>query len=65
MAAFCACCGAEITGKAEACTVCGMPRHGMIRADKLPPLDLDSTAPASEPDSPLGAPFPGCCTWQA
>jgi hypothetical protein len=29
MAAFCACCGAEITLKAEACPVCGTPQHGM------------------------------------
>lgn len=29
MAAFCGCCGAEITLKAEACPVCGTPRHGM------------------------------------
>lgn len=29
MAAFCNCCGAEIKLKAEACAVCGMPRHGM------------------------------------
>ena len=30
MAAFCACCGAEITRKVEACPVCGTPRHGMF-----------------------------------
>ena len=29
MAAFCACCGAEITLRAEACPVCKTPRHGM------------------------------------
>jgi hypothetical protein len=29
MAAFCVCCGAEITLKAEACPVCGTPQHGM------------------------------------
>jgi zinc-ribbon domain len=32
MAAFCGCCGAEITDHAEACPVCGTPRHGMIPA---------------------------------
>ncbi len=32
MAAFCGCCGAEITDRAEACPVCGTPRHGMIPA---------------------------------
>lgn len=30
MAAFCACCGAEIGPKAEACPVCGTPQHGMV-----------------------------------
>ncbi len=30
MAAFCACCGAEITPKAEACAVCGTPQHGSL-----------------------------------
>ena len=29
MAAFCNCCGSEITLKTEACALCGMPRHGM------------------------------------
>jgi hypothetical protein len=33
MAAFCSCCGAEITLKAEACTVCGTPRHGMSKPE--------------------------------
>jgi hypothetical protein len=33
MAAFCGCCGALITGKAEACPVCGTPRHGMLSLD--------------------------------
>ena len=39
MAAFCACCGAEITPKAEACPVCGTPRHGMLPPDLQPALD--------------------------
>ena len=34
MAAYCACCGAEITLKAERCAVCGTPRHGMIPTSK-------------------------------
>ncbi|MGC1362271.1 MAG: hypothetical protein WA826_13935, partial [Silvibacterium sp.] len=42
MAAFCACCGAEITPKAEACLVCGMPRHGMLPHDLLPSLDVST-----------------------
>jgi len=29
MAAFCNCCGAEITQKVEACPVCKTPQHGM------------------------------------
>jgi|HubBroStandDraft_5_1064220.scaffolds.fasta_scaffold264152_2 hypothetical protein len=37
MAAFCACCGAEITRRNEACPVCGTPRHGMV-ADIQGPL---------------------------
>lgn len=30
MAAYCSCCGAEILARAEACPVCGTPRHGMM-----------------------------------
>lgn len=40
MAAFCGCCGAEITAKDEVCRICGTPRHGMLRADRMTPLDL-------------------------
>ena len=39
MAAFCACCGAEIKLKAEACPVCGTPRHGMLPPALQPALD--------------------------
>jgi rRNA maturation protein Nop10 len=39
MAAFCSCCGAEITLKAEACPVCGAPRHGMLPRDFRPEGD--------------------------
>lgn len=46
MAAFCGCCGAEITPKAEACPVCGTPRHGMspvaVEAGAQP-LELETT----------------------
>ncbi len=42
MAAFCACCGAEITLKAEACPVCGTPRHGMLPPDLQPAPDPGS-----------------------
>jgi hypothetical protein len=46
MAAFCGCCGAEITLKAEACPVCGMPRHGMgLAPDSLSPDDLSQPSP--------------------
>jgi hypothetical protein len=41
MAAFCACCGAEITLKLEACPACGTPRHGMMPPELRPKLDLD------------------------
>jgi hypothetical protein len=44
MAAFCACCGAEITLKAEACPVCGTPRHGMLQPETLLAHDRDVCA---------------------
>jgi hypothetical protein len=44
MAAFCACCGAEITLKSEACPVCGTPRHGMMPPDRQPVLDPGASA---------------------
>ena len=50
MAAFCACCGAEITLKAEACPVCGTPRHGMTQPDLLLTIDVD-TEPSQVGDS--------------
>jgi hypothetical protein len=40
VAAFCVCCGAKITLKAEACPVCGNPRHGMLQPDPLLTLDI-------------------------
>ena len=43
MAAFCACCGAEINRKAEACPVCGTPRHGMLPVDPQPPQNAGET----------------------
>jgi RNA polymerase subunit RPABC4/transcription elongation factor Spt4 len=42
MAAFCACCGAKIILKAEACPVCGAPQHGMAQPDLLLALDVDT-----------------------
>jgi hypothetical protein len=47
VAAFCACCGTEITLKAEACPVCGTPRHGMSQPDLLLTLD-ESTEPSQD-----------------
>ena len=41
MAAFCACCGAEITLKAEPCPFCGALQHGMAEPDLLLTLDVD------------------------
>jgi hypothetical protein len=52
MAAFCACCGAEITLKAEACAVCGTPRHGMLPPDLQPALD--SGAGGAQEDVEVG-----------
>ena len=37
MAAFCICCGVEITRRAEACPVCGAPQHGMSPNRQDPP----------------------------
>lgn len=54
MAAFCGCCGAEITLKAEACPVCGTPRHGMVSSNSH--IDLASEFPnesAQAPQSPF------------
>jgi hypothetical protein len=48
MAAFCACCGAEIKLKAEACPVCGTPRHGMLPPDLRPPLDRGLNTPQED-----------------
>jgi hypothetical protein len=48
MAAFCACCGAEITLKAEACPVCGTPRHGMLPLDLQPALDPGTDLPQDD-----------------
>jgi len=53
MAAFCACCGAAITLRAEACPACGTPQHGMLLPDPQPPLNVgtgtfDKTAESGE-----------------
>jgi len=54
MAAFCACCGAEITLKTEACPVCGMPRHGMLKSDPQlsPDGDLCAAKQVARPYDP-------------
>jgi hypothetical protein len=52
VAAFCACCGAEITLKAEPCPVCGAPQHGMAQPDLLLTLDVD--ADPSQEDVRIG-----------
>jgi hypothetical protein len=49
MAAFCACCGAEITLKAGRCPVCGTPKHGMSQPDLS--LPLDTSARTSQKDA--------------
>jgi hypothetical protein len=54
MAAFCACCGTEITSKAEACPICGAPRHGMLPPDSLSALDLDIDTETSQGDPVRG-----------
>lgn len=70
MAAFCGCCGAEITLRAEACPVCKTPRHGMAQPpDSLSPVDnLPGPIPAQPPASGIavrldqGSFRTGCCT---
>ena len=52
MPAFCACCGAEITLKAEACAVCGTPRHGMMPREKQPQVDPGNDTPQDEGQKP-------------
>lgn len=52
MAAFCGCCGAEITAKAEACLVCGTPRHGMMPSDVPFPFEAAQHS-LPEAESPL------------
>ena len=42
MAAFCECCGAQITLKIEACPACGAPQHGMLLGDLPLPLEVDT-----------------------
>lgn len=50
MAAFCACCGAEITKKSESCPVCGTPTHGMLPAGDLSTLEIEGeTSQSREP----------------
>ena len=43
MAAFCGCCGAEITSrKSESCPACGAPTHGMLQTDFLDGVEIES-----------------------
>jgi len=51
MAAFCACCGAEITRKVEACPVCGTPRHGMLPLDVQPSQNAYKSPPLEDAKS--------------
>ena len=56
MAAFCSCCGAEITLEAKTCPVCGNPQHGMAQPDLLP--ELDAGVGASQEDEKSGQNYP-------
>jgi len=51
MAAFCICCGTEITRRVEACPICGTPRHGML--PELP--DAQVAGENSLPDDLISA----------
>ncbi len=57
MAAFCECCGAEITLKAEACPVCGSPQHGMLQPDLPLPFDADVNPSEEDADGNLRRPL--------
>jgi DNA-directed RNA polymerase subunit RPC12/RpoP len=60
VAAFCACCGAEITLKAKACPACGSPQHGMLEPDLLLPFDGgDSTQEDAESAGGLAGRYSG------
>jgi hypothetical protein len=63
MAAFCACCGAEITLKAETCPVCGTPRHGMSRVD--PPRDVSGDSLPENAGNGKRADKRQSCGWTA
>ncbi|GGG94751.1 hypothetical protein [Silvibacterium dinghuense] len=51
MAAFCACCGAEITPKSGPCTLCGAPQHGSLPAAK-PSQNKTYPGISSTPNTP-------------
>jgi len=54
MAAFCGCCGAEITRKSEACPLCGASTHGMLPPGEFSPLEIKTeTSHEKESSSPL------------
>jgi hypothetical protein len=55
VAAFCECCGALITLKAEACPACGTPQHGMLLPDPLP-LEGDTELDGKDDGSELRRP---------
>jgi hypothetical protein len=55
VAAFCECCGAEITLRAEACPACGSPQHGMLQPDLPLPFDVDVDPSQEDPgENPRG-----------
>jgi hypothetical protein len=57
MAAFCACCGAEIGPKAEACPACGAPQHGMVSSPAVNKLLSGQDAVIADQEVYYGA----CC----
>jgi hypothetical protein len=63
VAAFCTCCGAEITRKPQACPNCGAPRHGMFppegqilqkSGEDHPSAGIDGAYVTVQPDTPTG-----------
>jgi hypothetical protein len=58
MAAFCGCCGVEITGKPETCPDCGTPRHGMFKTSGEVALDFEGDPFQAHIEKPVGSATP-------
>ena len=53
MAAFCGCCGAEITSKkSESCPACGAATHGMLLIDPFQAMEFERETSQNEESRP-------------